>query len=183
MEYFIELERLEEERRVEEEKRLKKERLYNYFADNSKNEKAYMEKLKIGDHKKYEELISRSEIDKQEIEKRMYNEINNKAYLKWSNNNDISQTKEEFIIESSKFASEYEIDAYVYTIKRYEKLLKNKQKLEEYDKLFKTLSYKSLTKLQKYKNLNYRKGLLLLEYVEKYSIDEICDIINNFDKK
>lgn len=166
--YFFELERLEKQRL--EEKRLKEE-------------KDYMEKLKKRDPKKYKELKSRSEIDKQNIEDRMYYEIDDDAYLKWSKDNDINQTKEEFIKHSSKFASGYEIDAYVHTIKRYEKLLNNKQKLKEYDKLFKVLKYDSLNRLRIYKHLYYRKGLLLLEYVEKYSIEEICDIINNFDKK
>lgn len=166
VEYFIELERLEEQR-------LKEQKL--------RQEKEYMEKLKNENPKKYDELKSRSETDKETIEEVMGYEIDDEAYLKWSKDNNISETKDEFIKDCTNLASEYQIDAYVHTIHRYEKLINNKQKLEEYNTLFKLLKNDSIRKLRKYKNLKYRKGLLLLEYVEQYSIEEIFDIINNFD--
>lgn len=121
--------------------------------------------------------------------KKLYVGIDEEAFQKWSKDNFLQfNTKEEFI----KYActlSESQINDYIYTCNLYKELILNDQKLAAYNLLYEELNEESLEILREISSLNFRKGLLILEYMNKYCkndsnlIDKIKNDIYDAKKK
>ena len=134
---------------------------------------------KLYEENKQFEAKREKEEKRNQLYKKMYVEIDEDAFLKWSIDNFVEyDTKEEFI----KYAcdcSENEINNYIYTINLYKELLDNPEKLSIYNKLYYELDEESLEILNNDISQNFSKGLLILNCLNRYDETKIRRIIKN----
>lgn len=134
---------------------------------------------KLYNENKQFEAKRKSEEKKKKLYKKLYVKIDEKAFLRWSNDNALPfSTKEEFINYACN-CSEDDVNNFIYTCTLYKELLNNSQMLISYNSLYDEIDDESLELLKELSSLNFTKGLLILESINTYGAEKIKDMIKN----